>query len=154
MVCEQVEPRRRCHPSGTESRRAPGALECLGVNGPGPVDCGCLSGGVHTGMRGARVAGLVLAAGLVAGGCGDDGGEAVRSVSVCVPVTGDRPAGTQGRVEIRQAATVLAGGSVAAGGSFETTVPVDVAADVYLDGVLLDSSPAGTDVVSLNCPVD
>ncbi len=98
---------------------------------------------------------MVVVAGLmvgVVGGCGGDEGEQVRRIAVCVPVSADRPSGVQGRVEIRQAAAVLAGGSVAAGGSFEAAVPADAAVDVYLDDVLLDSSPAQFDDVKLNCP--
>jgi hypothetical protein len=99
---------------------------------------------------------LVVVAGLVAGmaGCGGDEGEVVRRVTVCVPVTDDRPDGTQGKVEIRAAATVLASGSIAAGGSFETTVPAGKAADIYLDGVLVGDSPAGTGETIVACSLD
>jgi len=96
----------------------------------------------------------LVGAGLLVGvvACGGDESEPQRGISVCVPVTPDRAAGVPGRIEIREAATVLSSASIAAGGSFEAQIPTGAAVDVYLDGVLLGSSPEGARSVSLGCP--
>jgi hypothetical protein len=95
---------------------------------------------------------LATAAALAGSACGDAETERQRHISVCVPVTSERPSGTAGRVEIRDSSTVLASASIGAGESFTAEVPAGAAVDVYVDGVLLGGSPEGTGDVSLNCP--
>ncbi|MCY1143317.1 hypothetical protein OWR29_35425 [Actinoplanes sp. Pm04-4] len=99
-----------------------------------------------------RLAVVLAAAASLAGACGDAETEPQRHISVCVPVTSERPSGAAGRVEIRDSSTVLASASIGAGESFTAEVPAGSAVDVYVDGVLLGGSPEGTGDVSLNCP--
>jgi hypothetical protein len=101
-------------------------------------------GAAPKGMRARRLVGALLAAGVLAAGCGaPDKADPQGKLAVCVGPTAGLKAGDRVEIEFRQRGVRVASASIQVGAAFEAPVPAGAETEAYADGRLVGSSGPG-----------